>query len=296
MKAINLIPADQRRGAGGAAGRTGGAAYALVGLLAAALLIFGSWTVTNRQIKERTAEAASLEEQAQMRSQQASALGPYTKFAELRSSRVDTVKRLVDTRFDWAHAFGEISRVLPESTWLTAMTGTIAPGVGSDVGGTSDPLRTARPVPAIEMAGCSTSQTAVTQFIARLRLINGVDRVAISSSKRATTDKPDENSGPTDSAASVAGQKYTRKDPCTTDRPSFSLVIFFKGLINPPGKSGKPELNTETGAGTATTAGAAPPAGGTATAPAPGGSATTPAAGGTATTPTTPAPAAGGTQ
>ena len=36
MKAINLVPSDQQRGAGGRAGRSGGAAYALVGLLAGA--------------------------------------------------------------------------------------------------------------------------------------------------------------------------------------------------------------------------------------------------------------------
>lgn len=287
MKAINLIPADQRRGAGGAAGRTGGAAYAIVGVLALALLMFGAWTVTNRQITEKGAEASSLEQQAAMRTAQADALGPYAKFAELRANRVQTVKKLVDSRFDWAHAMGEVARILPSDTWLTAITGTVAPGVGSDVGGASDPLRTARAVPALEMAGCATSQTAVSSFIGRLELMNGVDRVSLSSSKKSSTVAADaDTAGPIDSAQS--GSKVVRKDPCTATRPAFSVVVFYEGLINPPGKTGAPTINKQAPAAAGTATGQTTPA------------ATTPAA--TTTTPTpTPttqsAPAtAGGTQ
>ena len=290
MKAINLIPADQRRGAGGAAGRTGGGAYAIVGLLAIALLLFGSWTLTNKQITEKTAEADSLEQQAQIKTAQASALGSYKKFADIRANRVQTVKKLVDTRFDWAHAMGEVSRVLPAKTWLTGLSGTIAPGVASDVGGAADPLRAARPVPAIEMTGCSTSQTEITRLIARLRLINGVDRVSISSAKKSTTLKPKADTvGPIDSAALGSGT-VARKDPCTETRPAFSLVVFFKGLITPPGKTGKPELQNSQ---------APAPAAGATTAPGAATTATTTTTPGTApsTTPTTSAaPAPGGTQ
>jgi Tfp pilus assembly protein PilN len=296
VKAINLIPSDQRRGAGGAAGRTGGAAYAIVGGLAIALLMFGLWTVTNKQITEKTAQADSLEQQASARQAQAAALGPYTKFAELRANRVQTVKKLVESRFDWAHAMGELARKLPAGTYLTALTGTVAPGVGSDVGGASDPLRTARAVPALELAGCSRTQSEVSNFIGRLRLMNGVDRVSLSSSKKTGTGAAAGTGGQIDSAAG-SGAKYVRKDPCTADRPAFSLVVFYEGLINPPGTSGKPELNK----------GGATPAPGQAT-PAPGQTTPAPAAGATAPAPgtpttTTPTPttqsapaAAGGTQ
>ena len=33
MRAVNLIPAEQRRGAGGLAGRTGGVVYVVLGML-----------------------------------------------------------------------------------------------------------------------------------------------------------------------------------------------------------------------------------------------------------------------
>ena len=287
MKAINLIPADQRRGAGGAAGRTGGAAYGIIGVLALALIMFAALTVTNRQIKEKSAEATSLEQQAAIRSQQAAALGPYAKFAELRANRVQTVKKLVDSRFDWAHAMGEVARTLPGDAWLTALTGTVAPGVGAEVGGASNPLRAARAVPALEMTGCATSQTAVTAFIGRLKLMNGVDRVSLSSSKKASTVKAADADGPVDSALGSKG--FVRKDPCTATRPSFNVVVFYEGLINPPGKTGAPTVsqNGATPGQTAPATGATTPATTTPTT-------TTPAT----TTPTTQsAPAtAGGTQ
>lgn len=281
MKAINLIPPDQRRGAGGAAGRTGGAAYAVVGGLVLLLAMFAAWTHTNTQIKEKQAEASSLEQQAAIRTAQAEALGPYAKFAELRTNRVQTVKKLVDSRFDWAHAMGEVARVLPSDTWLTALTGTVAPGVGSDVGGASNPLRTARAVPALEIAGCSVSQSAVSSFIGRLQLMNGVDRVSLTSSKKSSTiEAGGDSSGPIDSAQ--AGTKFVRKDPCTPTRPAFNLVVFYKGLINPPGKTGKPTLNGQAAA----TPGAAPaqttpPTSTTATTTTPGTQSAPAAAGGT---------------
>lgn len=244
MKAINLIPSDQRRGAGGAAGRTGGLSYALIGVLALALIMFAAWTQTNTSIDEKTAEASSLEETAAIRTAQASALGPYAKFAELRTNRVQTIKQLADSRFDWAHAMGELSRTLPADTWLSAMTGTVAPGVGGDVGGASDPLRTARAVPALELSGCATSQTAVTTFLARLKLMNGVDRVDLSSSKKSESSGATGAVGPTDSASGSAGT--VRDNPCAKPgRPAFSVVVFYEGLINPPGKTGAPTLNKQ---------------------------------------------------
>ena len=40
-------------------------------------------------------------------------------FRELAGNRVSTVTTLSTTRFDWAHAMREVSRVLPADAWLT---------------------------------------------------------------------------------------------------------------------------------------------------------------------------------
>jgi hypothetical protein len=50
VKAVNLIPDEQRRGAGGATGRSGGVAYAIVGVLAGIVGLFAVYTMTNSKI------------------------------------------------------------------------------------------------------------------------------------------------------------------------------------------------------------------------------------------------------
>ena len=58
-------------------------------------------------------EAATLTAKAQRAQARAAALAPYTSFAAMREQRVQAVETLVDSRFDWAHAFHELGRVLP---------------------------------------------------------------------------------------------------------------------------------------------------------------------------------------
>ena len=82
----------------------------------------------------------------------AASLTSYTKFASIRAKRVETVSQLAASRFDWAHALREVSRVLPENAWLTSLTATTSPSV------TRRRRRAARcaprsHVPAIEMSG-----------------------------------------------------------------------------------------------------------------------------------------------
>jgi len=296
VKAINLVPSDQQRGAGGRAGRSGGAAYALVGLLALGLLLFGAWTYTGKQLKEKEAEASSLKARAAQRASQTAGLASYSQFDQMRTQREQTVVQLADSRFDWAHAFGELSRVLPGNVWLTGLNATIAPGVGADAGGSaSDPLRASLAVPALELVGCATSQDAVTNLLAQLRTMNAVQRVSISKSDSANDIVGKQRSGPTDAAAAPAavqvGAGDVRTDPCTDPRkPAFSVVVFYEGVVVPPGRTRTPSV-----AGAAAAPGTATPAAPAQPAPAQPGqpAATTPAPAGTATTPpaTTPAPA-----
>lgn len=302
MKAINLVPADQRRGAGGRAGRSGGAAYLLIGVLALGLVLFGAWTYTGKQLKEKESEAASLQARAAQRASQTAGLASYTKFDQMRAQRQQTVVQLADSRFDWAHAFGELSRVLPSNVWLTGLSATIAPGVAGDAGGgASDPLRASLAVPALELSGCATDQLAVTNLLAQLRTMNAVQRVSISKSDRADDIVGKRRSGPTDAAAPAAtpgGSGEVRIDPCVDSRKAtFSIVVFYKGVVAPPGRTRTPTLSgAAPAAGTAAQAPAAgqPVQPGQPTTPAPApATATTGQAGAppATTTPTTAAPA-----
>ncbi|HEX5923919.1 MAG TPA: PilN domain-containing protein, partial [Baekduia sp.] len=192
MRAVNLIPSDQQRGAGGAAGKSGGGAYILLGALALIVALAASYVVSGKSVTDKKAQLADVTQQAAAAEAKASSLTSYTRFASISAKRVETVSQLAASRFDWAHALREVSRVLPENAWLTSLTATSSPTV--NVGGTTGALRSSLAVPAIQLQGCTTSQASVAKLIARLRLVDGVQRVSLEDS---TKGQESANSGTT---------------------------------------------------------------------------------------------------
>ena len=183
MRAVNLIPSDQQRGAGGVAGKSGGGAYFLLGGLALVVAMVALFFSANKSVSDKQAKVASLNAQAAVAEAKAGELTSYTKFASIRQKRVDTVKQLAGARFDWAHALREVAANLPRNAWLTAMTATTSPSV-SISGGTTGALRQSLSEPAIVISGCTTSQAAVSALLTRLKLVNGVDRVSLEDSTK----------------------------------------------------------------------------------------------------------------
>ncbi|WCB94535.1 hypothetical protein DSM104299_03272 [Baekduia alba] len=178
MRAVNLIPSDQQRGAGGAAGKSGGGAFILLGALALLVVMAGVFVSSGKSVNDKQAKLTDVTAQAVAAEAKATSLQTYTKFAGIRAKRVDTVKQLAASRFDWAHALREVARVLPENAWVTSMTATTSPTVTLS-GGASGSLRGAITAPAIVLQGCTTSQASVSKVLARLRLADGVQRVAL---------------------------------------------------------------------------------------------------------------------
>jgi len=199
MRAVNLIPADQRGGSTIGAGRSEGAAYAVLGLLAALALMALLYGMADRQISSRRAQVASLTAQAQRTQMRATELAPYTSFMALREQRMQAVSDLVDSRFDWAHAFHELGRVLPSQATISSLTGTIgaasatavapaAARAGASTAAAGTTVTSATPpgsVPTFTLSGCATSQSAVALTLDRLRLIDGVSEVTLQSSIKA---------------------------------------------------------------------------------------------------------------
>jgi Tfp pilus assembly protein PilN len=186
MRAVNLIPADDRRGAGGAAGRSNGGAHILLGALALIVVLVAAYTLAGKSVTDKKNELARVNADAAAAQAKTTELSSYTKFAALRTKRVDTVKQLANSRFDWAHALHEVARVMPTNAWLSTLNATTSPTV-SGGGGSATALRGALPVPAIEVAGCTTSQASVARLMARLRLIDGVQQVSLQDSTKSST-------------------------------------------------------------------------------------------------------------
>ena len=51
-----------------------------------------------------------------------------SEFQRLARDRVETVRTLSVTRFDWAHAMREVGRVVPADVWLTGLSGSSGAG------------------------------------------------------------------------------------------------------------------------------------------------------------------------
>jgi Tfp pilus assembly protein PilN len=256
MRAVNLIPSESRSGRAAAAGRSGGVAYAVLAALGGLAVLALLYGMAHHQVSTRRAEAASLTARAQTAQAQASQLAPYTSFAAMRQQRAQAVSELVDARFDWAHAFHELGRVLPQDATITSLEGT----VGSTSEATAAPSATAKAsaaatsstaaaspaaaaptassatppgsVPTFSLSGCATSQQEVALTLQRLRLIDGVNAVSLKSSTKAGAG----------GAGSAAGS-------CPGSNPAFSVQVTFTPLPSSSAIKSESKLASANGAG-----------------------------------------------
>lgn len=218
MRAMNLIPADERSGAGGAAGRSGGAAYVLLGALGVFVVLAALIALSGRSVDDKTADLTRIEAEATASEGRSAQYASFVQFAALRATRAQTVTSLAASRFDWSHAMQELARTVPDDVWLTTLQGTVAPGVALKGGGSGNSLRGAIPSPAVEMTGCTVDQDAVARMMVRMRQIDAVSRVALQSSVK------------NEAAAGGGGGGAGAGSDCrygSGKYPQFNLVVFF---------------------------------------------------------------------
>lgn len=231
MRAVNLIPEDERRGAGGAAGRTGGAAYVLTGGLVLAVAMSSAYALTSKSVSDKKSELARIEVQATSAEAQAQSLAKYQTYAATKAARLQTVTSIANSRFDWAHVMHELGRVIPTNITVQSIKGTVAPAVTVD-GGPSVPLRSSLPVPALEVAGCAPSQAAIPGMLTSLRSMDGAQRVTLQQSVY-QGGAANQASGTSDSngVPKAPGAKPTTKIP--NCKRQFTTVVFFDAKPTP---------------------------------------------------------------
>ncbi len=242
MRAVNLIPVEERRGgAGGGSGPP--TVWLLVGLgvLVAALAGF---VLASNQVSARQAKLVQISTQADSAQASVAQLTPYVSFASMEQNRTQTVRQLAATRFDWHQSLHDLARVMSKDVWLTSVTGTVAPNVTLDGGGSgasagggggSSGLRSALPNPALSIAGCATSNDQVVSFVSRLRVMNGVIRVSLSDAQKSDTAVASggASSGGAAASAPASGSSGGGGGDCTggSDKfPKFDVVVFYKPL------------------------------------------------------------------
>jgi Tfp pilus assembly protein PilN len=263
MKAINLLPPDLRGTPKGTAPKAavapdepgGIGAFVVLGALAVCVVAIAAYVLTTNTVKDREAQLEAATAHAAATTKRVNQLKPYADFQAMAETRIQTVKDLASSRFDWEQALRDISRAIPADVTLTSLNGTIS----SETGGSSG-IRSAIAAPAIELKGCTSGQKQVATLLSRLRNVDGVTRVSLGKSL-----KPEATAIPTTTASGpVSGLAG-----CGGDRPpSFELVMFFEGSEVPPSV----DDITVSGAAQPATAGAqagtTQPAGGVTTPPA----------------------------
>jgi Tfp pilus assembly protein PilN len=249
MKAVNLIPSEERRGRSAGVGRSGGAAYIVLGALGVLAVLVLLYGMARHQVSDRKGKLATITAQTQRAQEAATALTPYTSFVALREQRMQAVEAVVDSRFDWAHAFHELGRVLPRDTSISSIDGTVggAAATASTASAPAATTATATPaasatsatppgsVPTMTLGGCASTQAEVALTLQRLRLMDGVSAVSLQSSAK---------SGSTGAVGASGGGN------CKAQSPTFTVQITFEPLPTPAASSGSAtKLTASTGGG-----------------------------------------------
>lgn len=212
MRAVNLIPSDQRGGRG-AAGQSL-TSYAVIAGLALVLLAVVSVALTSNKISDRKAEAAELRQRDATAKERLGKLGDFAAFEKVREARVQTIKGLVASRFDWDAVLRDLARAVPGDVKLTSLTGNIGGAPGS--AGTTAASGVSGP--SLELGGCGDGHEAVAGFIRRAERIKGVTRVGVPDSSRGASSESGETGG------GCGGGRDT----------TFSMTIAFDGQNPPP--------------------------------------------------------------
>jgi len=178
MRAVNLMPRDSRSMSSSGSG-SGAGVYVLLAALGALVVLATMWALAGKQVDDRAAELKVVEAKVTAAEKRAGDSAAYVAFAKLANDRVLTVSTLSTTRFDWAHAMREVSRVLPADVWLTTMA-----GISGAQEAAPTPSASAAPAPTITLQGCTRSQAKVARLLARLRTIDGVRKVSLKISEK----------------------------------------------------------------------------------------------------------------
>jgi Tfp pilus assembly protein PilN len=213
VRAVNLIPADQRRGAGGLAGRSGGVAYVLTGGLAVLVLLGIVYAFAVHNVAHKQTELAAVTQQASSVTAQANALTPYVQFAGVSQAEVGQVTSLAQSRFDWPSAMRQLALALPKDVTLTSFSANAGSGpVDADgAAGTS-----------FSLTGCASTQREIANVLTNLATVPGVNSVALSN----TVENLRKGKGASSGVASATGG--------SCEYVTFALAVNYTGSYTVP--------------------------------------------------------------
>jgi Tfp pilus assembly protein PilN len=184
VRAVNLIPADQRRRSPQDGSGKGG--YVALGVLALLLAMVVGYVLTSNTVTERENKTEAARVEADRLEAQAAQKGNFSDFATIAKTRMQSVAGVAATRFDWERFMRELSRVMPAGSWLqtadASTTGDTAPA-GTD--GAQAPTGAAGTGgPSANLIGCTPDQSDAARLMVRLRQLHRVEEVELGSSTK----------------------------------------------------------------------------------------------------------------
>jgi len=169
MSRVNLLPAELREMQ---AIRRRTAFVALGGVAVIALLGFFYFIQTGKLSTEKSnldqVHASSAIVQAQI-----SELQPY---ADLQQ-QLEAKKQLKDTLFQneisWSGVLLDISRVIPDTAYLSSLTGTVTAPTGTVIGAPASPASATNLIGSMTFAGVANQTETISSWLTRLEEVDG---------------------------------------------------------------------------------------------------------------------------
>jgi Tfp pilus assembly protein PilN len=182
MKAVNLIPTEQRRVQ--ASGKQSGSSYVLIGVLATLLAMSAAYFFTANNVTQRQNETTAAKAEADRLEAQAAQRKDFTNFAQIKETRLASVSTVAGTRFDWERFMRELSRVMPSGSWVQTTDASVT---GNVAGAESTPTSTTPgvavlPQPKANLVGCTPDQSDVARMMVRMRQLHRVSDVELNES------------------------------------------------------------------------------------------------------------------
>jgi hypothetical protein len=180
MKAVNLIPNDQRRAQAGD-GKPG-SSYMLIGVLVTLLAMVAGYVVTSNKVTQNKNDAAAAKAEATQLEAEVAQRGSFTNFSQIKETRLASVSGVANTRFDWERFMRELSRVMPDGSWLQSADASVTGEVAGAEADTAAAGTAAVVEPKANLVGCVPDQSDVAATMVRLRQLHRVSDVELNES------------------------------------------------------------------------------------------------------------------
>ena len=161
-----------------------GSAYVVIGVLAVLLVMAVAYVTTGNSVADREGKASAAKAEADSLEARSKQLSPFGNFAQVKQTRIASVRQLAEGRFDWERFMREVALVLPEGSWLRSADASVTGEVDSAAPATPAATAGAAPGPKANLQGCTRRQSEVAKMMVRIGSMHRVTDVELNESKR----------------------------------------------------------------------------------------------------------------